>query len=104
MPGTLVDTTYLTVYLPSTREPSFRGVEALMLVCCGLTLVHALRARRRGDGGALFAWVTTAVYGVGLEIASYNAFPNFTHGQFTVMFYHSKLPLYISAFYPTINY
>jgi hypothetical protein len=103
-PHTLVDTAYLTIYDPSTRPLSFLGVEVLMLACCTLTLLHALRARRQGDGGALFAWVTMAVYGASLEIASYNAFPNFTHGQFTVMFYHHKLPLYIWAFYPTINY
>ena len=104
LPDTLVDTTYLTIYDPRTRPASFLGIEALMVVCAALTLAHALRARRRGDGGALFAWASIFVYGVCLEIASYNAFPSFTHGQFTVMFYHRKLPLYISAFYPTILY
>jgi hypothetical protein len=102
--GTLVDTAYLTIYDPRTRPPSFLGIETLMVVCAVLTLLHALRARRQGDGGALFAWASIFVYGVCLEIASYNAFPTFTHGQFTVMFYHRKLPLYISAFYPMIIY
>ena len=100
----ILDTAFLTIYDPATRPLSFLGIEGVTLACGALTLVHALRARRLGDGGALFAWVCTFVYGVCLEIASYNAFPKFSHGQFTVMFYHHKLPLYISAFYPMINY
>src|SRR5262249_47750499 len=103
-PFTLVDTAYLTVYAPTTRPLSFLGIEIVVLGCGALTLLHALRARREGDPGALFAWVSILLYGVCLEIASYNAFPSFRHGQFTVMFYHRKLPLYITAVYPVLLY
>lgn len=102
--GALIDTTYLTIYDPTTRPISFLGLELVVVGCGVLTLLHALRARRQGDGGAIFAWVSILVYGVCLEIASYNAFPNFTHGQFTVMFYHRKLPLYVTAVYMVLIY
>jgi hypothetical protein len=102
--GVLVDTTYLTIYDPTTRPASFLGLETVVLACGVLTFLHALRARRRGDGGALFAWTSIFVYGVALEILSYNAFPSFVHGQFTVMLYHRKLPFYITAVYPVLIY
>ena len=100
----LVDAAYLTVWPPAMRGLSFLGLEAVVLACGALTLVHALRASRRGDPLALFAWACIVVYGVSLEILSYNAFPNFTHGQFTVMLYHRKLPLYVTAIYPVLLY
>jgi hypothetical protein len=100
----LLDTAYLTVWSPATRGWTFLGLEAVVLVAGALTLAHAARAARRGDWEALFAWTSIVVYGVCLEILSYNAFPNFTHGQFTVMLYHRKLPLYVTALYPVLLY
>jgi hypothetical protein len=52
----------------------------------------------------LFTWVAIAAYGVVMELVSYNYLDNFTHGPFTVMFYHDKLPLYVVAVYPALLY
>jgi hypothetical protein len=39
-----------------------------------------------------------------MELVSYNFVDNFTHAQFTVMFYGRKLPLYVTAVYPVLLY
>jgi hypothetical protein len=104
LPDALVDTTYLTLYDPTTRPLTFLGLETVVVASGLITLLHALREHRRGAPAALFSWLSVFVYGVCLEIVSYNAFPNFTHGQFTVMFYHHKLPLYVTMFYPALIY
>lgn len=100
----LVDTPLLTIYAPWTRGAAFLGLEAVVLVAGALGLIHALGARRRGDPTFAFTWGAIFVYGVALELIAYNAFPNFTHGQFTVMLYHRKLPLYVTFVYPVMLY
>jgi hypothetical protein len=94
----------VTIRNPLSRPPFFLGLELVMYVCVTLTLVHAVRARRRGETWPLFLWFSTFAYGLLIEIVSYNVVDNFTHGPFTVMFYRDRLPLYISAFYPVFIY
>ncbi|MFO0579814.1 MAG: hypothetical protein U1A78_38060 [Polyangia bacterium] len=94
----------LTLYTPLSRAPASLGLELTFLICAALTLLHALRARRRGDLGPLFIWASTLAYGLMIEILSYNYLDNFTHGQFTVMLYHRRLPLYIAVLYPVFIY
>jgi hypothetical protein len=89
---------------PRTLPASFVLLEVAVLVWAGLTFVHARRAHRRGDRAALLTWVTIVVYGLAMEIISYNLVDNFAHGQFTVMFYDDQLPLYITAVYPVLLY
>jgi hypothetical protein len=103
-PTRLVDNSVVTLYDPTTLPPSFVGLELVVLGLGVLTLVHALRAHRQGNRAALLTWLTIAIYGLVMEIVSYNAFDNFAHGQFTVMFYDRQLPLYIIAVYPVLLY
>ena len=77
---------------------SFVALEVVILTWAALTLRHALRS------GQLFTWLTILVYGLAMEIVSYNAVDNFAHGQFTVMFYDHQLPLYVTAVYPVLLY
>lgn len=101
---TVLRSELLTLYTPLSRAPASLGLELTFLVCAALTLLHALRARRRGDLGPLFTWASTLAYGLMIEILSYNFLDNFTHGQFTVMLYHRRLPLYIAVLYPVFIY
>lgn len=101
---TVLRSELLTLYTPLSRAPASLGLELTFLVCAALTLWHALRARRRGDLGPLFIWASTLAYGLMIEILSYNFLDNFTHGQFTVMLYHRRLPLYIAVLYPVFIY
>jgi hypothetical protein len=100
----LLDSRIITIYDPTTRPVSFVALEVVTLVLAGLTLWHALRARRAGDRAALLTWITIVVYGLVMEILSYNLFQNFSHGQFTVMFYDRQLPLYVTAVYWVLQY
>jgi hypothetical protein len=101
---TVLRSELLTLYTPTSRAPASLGLELTFLVCAALTLLHALCARRRGDLGPLFTWLSTLAYGLMIEILSYNFLDNFTHGQFTVMLYHRRLPLYIAVLYPVFIY
>ncbi len=100
----IVDTRVVTIHDPTALPLSFLGLEVIVLVVAGLTLRHALRARRRGDRAALVTWLTIFVYGLAMELLSYNLVDNFAHGQFTVMFYDRQLPLYITVIYPVMLY
>src|SRR5687768_2087353 len=102
--STFIDTTYFTLYNPLSRPFTFVALELVVLSCAVLTAVHAYRRHMAGDRAASFAWLSVFFYGVFIEVISYNFFDNFTHGQFTVMFYHQKLPLYVTALYPTFIY
>ncbi len=89
---------------PTTLPLSFVLLEIGIIAWAALTLRHAIRAHRGGDRAALLTWVTIFVYGLLMEIVSYNAVDNFAHGQFTVMFYRDQLPLYITVVYPVLLY
>ena len=94
----------VTVVAPWTRPLTHLGLEIVVLTCCAATLAHALRARRQGDLVPLFTWATIFIYGLAMEILSYNFVKNFTHAQFSVMFYDRQLPLYVTALYPVLLY
>jgi len=102
--GLVLDTVALTLYTPWSRPVVRLGLEVLVVTLAALTLVHALRARRQGELVPLFTWTTIVVYGLAMELVSYNFIDNFVHAQFSVMFYHRKLPLYITAVYPVLLY
>jgi len=104
MDGVVLDTTAVTLYTPWSRPPVHLAVEVVIVTLSALTFVHALRARREGDLLPLFTWITILVYGLAMELVSYNFIQNFVHAQFSVMFYHRKLPLYITAVYPVLLY
>lgn len=102
--GLLVDTAAVTIHTPWSRPLAHLALEVVVVTLGALTLVHALRARRQGDLLPLFTWATIFVYGLAMELISYNFIDNFVHAQFSVMFYHQKLPLYVTAVYPTLLY
>jgi uncharacterized membrane protein len=89
---------------PTTLPLSFVLLEAGIILWAALTLRHAIGAHRAGDRAALLTWLTIFVYGLVMELVSYNAVDNFAHGQFTVMFYADQLPLYITVVYPVLLY
>lgn len=99
MTGPWIDDAVLTVDSPFARPLSFFAVEAVFGACAVLTFLHARRDRR-----TLFAWLTVVVYGLVMEILSYEVFHTFAHGRFTVSFYRGQLPLYIVGVYPLLVY
>jgi hypothetical protein len=78
---------------------SFVLLEIVSLTWAWFTLRHALRDRTR-----LLTWVTIVVYGVVMEVLSYNFTTAFVHGPFTVKLYDDQLPLYVVAIYPVLLY
>jgi hypothetical protein len=94
----------MTLHAPWTRPLPHLGLELVVLLCAVATLAHALRAARGGDRLPLFTWASIFVYGLAIELVSYNFIKSFTHAQFTVMFYDQKLPLYVTAVYPVLLY
>ncbi|APR81346.1 Hypothetical protein A7982_06693 [Minicystis rosea] len=101
----LLDTFLVTLRAPwSTANLSFFGLEVVVVICGVLSLLHALRARERGDGLPLFTWGVSFTYGLVMEIGSYNFLESFKHGQFAVMFYKHQLPLYVVTLYPVLQY
>jgi hypothetical protein len=103
-PQTLLDTAFVTLHAPWSVGLSFLGLEITVVLCGVLSLLHALRARRGGDGAPLVVWAASFTYGIVMELGSYNFLTSFVHGQFTVMFYHHQLPLYVVTLYPVFQY
>jgi hypothetical protein len=84
---------------------SFLAIEWLVFISCGLGLWHALRERKRtGNPAALYTFLAIFLYGLLIDIVSYYTVENFWHGEFSVMFLHNRLPLYIALFYPAFLY
>ena len=102
--GLLLDTIPVTLYTPWSRPPVHLALEVVVVGIGIATLAHALRAHRRGDVLPVFTWITIVLYGLAMELLSYNFIENFVHAQFSVMFYHRKLPLYVTAVYPALLY
>ena len=100
----LVDTAFVTIRSPLGRPLSFLVLEVVVLAAGALGLLHARRALRRADREPLFTWATIFVYGLVMELGSYNFLDSFKHGQFTVMFYRHQLPLYVTVIYPVLLY
>ena len=92
------------VYAPWTRPLVHVMLEVVVLTCAIAGFVHAWRAKRRGDLTPLFTYAVIFTYGLVMELISYNFVKNFTHAQFTVMFYGRQLPLYVTAVYPAMLY
>ena len=103
-PHRLLDTAFVTLSSPGSVGLSFLGLELTVVLCGVLALLHALGERRRGDGVPLFIWGASFTYGIVMELLSYNFLTSFVHGQFTVMFYHHQLPLYVVTLYPVLQY
>jgi hypothetical protein len=97
-------TEWLALQNPLAHPLHFLGLELAVATAFFLTLGDALARHRRGDRWPLFQWLTALTYGVSLEILTYNTWDNFSHGQFTVQFYHHKLPLYVTLIYPAFHY
>ena len=87
-------------------------LEALIVGCAVLALIHAVRRfRREGDRIPLVMWCAPVVYLLVIEPPVY--FPDlvgaeesmgvvFVHNVFTVEFLWDRLPLYIVAIYPAL--
>ena len=103
-PERLLDTAFVTLHAPWSVGLTFLGLELTVVACGVLALIHALRARRDGDGAPLFVWGVSFTYGLVMELLSYNFIDAFSHGQFTVMFYRRQLPLYVVTLYPVLQY
>jgi hypothetical protein len=103
-PHRILDTSFVTLSTPGSVGLSFLALEVTVVICGVLALLHALRERRRGDGAPLFVWGVSFTYGIVMELLSYNFLTSFAHGQFTVMFYHHQLPLYVVTLYPVLQY
>ncbi len=103
-PRRLLDTAFVTLSSPGSVGFSFLALEITVVVCGVLALLHALGERRRGDGAPLFLWGVSFTYGIVMELSSYNFIDSFSHGQFSVMFYHHQLPLYVVTLYPVFQY
>lgn len=100
----LLATEFLTLRSPLSQPAHMLALELVFIVCAVVALRHALLLHRRGDPKPLFVWLCTLAYGLLIEILSYNFLDNFTHGQFSVMLYHRRLPLYIAILYPVFQY
>ena len=103
-PQRLLDTAFVTLHAPWSVGLSSLGLELTVVTCGVLALLHALRARRDGDGAPLFIWGASFTYGIVMELLSYNFIDSFTHSQFSVMFYRRQLPLYVVTLYPVFQY
>ncbi|MFT3776189.1 MAG: hypothetical protein QM820_63405 [Minicystis sp.] len=99
-----LDTYFVTLRAPWSAGISFFGLEVTVVICGVLALLHALRAREKGDGLPLFTWGVSFTYGIVMELLSYNFLDSFKHGQFSVMFYKKQLPLYVVTLYPVLQY
>ena len=87
------------------KDWSFLAIELIILTGTVCALLHALRHRRQhGHSSALLTLLSCFTYGLLIDIASYYTVENFWHGEFSVMFLHNRLPLYIALFYPAFIY
>ena len=89
----------------SLLDWSFTTIEWMVYACAALGLGHALRSRKlTGKPAALYTFIACFLYGLLIDIISYYTVNNFWHGEFSVMFLHNRLPLYIALFYPAFMY
>lgn len=84
---------------------TFNAVEGVVFMGAILAFLHAIREyKKRGNKAPFFTWIACLLYGIFLEIIVYNFVDNFWHGEFSVMFYHNRFPLYIVLIYPSLIY
>lgn len=87
------------------RDWSFLAIEGIILIGAVCAVAHALRHRREhGAPSALLTLLACFGYGLLIDITSYYTVENFWHGEFSVMFLHNRLPLYIALLYPALIY
>ena len=87
------------------KDWSFLAIELIILTGAVLALIHAVRHRKKyGNPAALLTLTGCFTYGLLIDIVSYYTVENFWHGEFSVMFLHNRLPLYIALFYPAFIY
>jgi hypothetical protein len=100
----VVDTRAITIHDPTALPWSFPALELVVVMWAAMTWRHARQRQRGGDPAAVLTWTTIVVYGLAMEVISYNLIDNFAHGRFTVMLYDQQLPLYVVAVYPVLLY
>ncbi len=84
---------------------TFNVVETTVFLGAALAFLHSVREyKKRGNKAPFFMWMACLAYGIFLEIVVYNFVDNFWHGEFSVMFYHNRFPLYIVLIYPSLIY
>jgi hypothetical protein len=83
-------------------------LELLLYLASALALAHAYRFyKRTGSLGLVYVWLAPIVHGITWEILVFRfaELDVFWHGEFSVMLYHNRLPLYIIlGFYPSFFY
>ena len=84
---------------------TFNVVETTVFLGAILGFLHSIREyKKRGNKAPFFLYLTCVWYGIFLEVIVYNFVDNFWHGEFSVMFYHNRFPLYILLIYPSLIY
>jgi hypothetical protein len=94
----------VAVTSPFARPLHFLGLEIVVAVCFALTLLHVVRAYRRGDRYPAFQWLVILAYGVLMELIAFTFYQNYEHATFTVQLYRGQLPLYIPLVYIVFHY
>lgn len=80
------------------------AIEVVVYVCFAATVAHAARQYRQGHSFDAFLWVVLFVYGVSMELVSFNFIQNYAHNTFSVQLYHGNLPVYITTIYMVFHY
>lgn len=94
----------LSLQSPLDPPLHFTLLEFVVYACFVLTARHAWTRYKAGDTRHLFQWVVLFIYGVIMELVSFNLFQNYAHGTFSVQLYHGQLPLYITCIYMVFHY
>lgn len=94
----------ITFTNPSSLAWPHLGLELVVYLGFALTVRHALGEYRRGNGFHAFQWVVIFIYGLIMELVSFNFIDNYAHATFTVQFYHGLLPLYVTCIYVVFHY
>jgi hypothetical protein len=95
---------YIAFRNPLSMPVHFLALEIVVYVCFALTLRHAINKHREGDTYHLFQWVALFIYGLIMELVSFNFFQNYGHATFSVQFYYGQLPLYVTCIYLVFHY
>lgn len=89
---------------PLSLPASFLGLELVVYIAFALTVRHALGESARGNTYHVFQWAVLFIYGLIMEIVSFNFFDNYQHATFSVQFYYGQLPLYVTCIYLVFHY
>jgi hypothetical protein len=89
---------------PADLPLSALGLEIVVYIGFVLTVRHMWGEYRRGDSYPLFLWIALFIYGLIMELVSFNFFDNYAHATFSVQFYYGQLPLYVTCIYMFFHY